>query len=105
MPEIACRHHAAVLECDRSDHQVKWSDLDRLLSERGFEFPKEACNGISNREHLEILQKGLKYGDILRRAPFPNTDDASVSDIQATGLKALGGPDLQATRLWWDVEN
>lgn len=45
----------------------------------------------------------LKAGDLIRRMPFPNTDDASIQDIQTTGLKALGGPDLQATRLWWDV--
>ena len=46
----------------------------------------------------------LSDGDLIRRMPFPNTDDASIRDIQATGLKALGGADLQATRLWWDVD-
>lgn len=46
----------------------------------------------------------LKEGDLVRRMLFPNTDDASLQDIQTTGLKALGGPDQQATRLWWDVE-
>lgn len=46
----------------------------------------------------------LKFGDIIRRAPFPDTDDASVSDIIATGLDALGGEDYQATRLWWDID-
>lgn len=46
----------------------------------------------------------LKDGDLVRRMLFPNTDDASLQDIQTTGLKALGGPDQQATRLWWDVE-
>ena len=43
-------------------------------------------------------------GNIIRRMPFPNTDDSSIRDIQATGLKALGGADLQATRLWWDID-
>lgn len=46
----------------------------------------------------------LSEGSIIRRMPFPNTDDASIRDIQATGLDALGGADLQATRLWWDVD-
>ncbi len=46
----------------------------------------------------------LKYGDIIRRAPFPDTDDASVVDIINSGLDALGGEDYQATRLWWDVD-
>lgn len=44
----------------------------------------------------------LDYGDIIRRAPFPDTDDASVEDIINTGLDALGGEDYQATRIWWD---
>lgn len=45
----------------------------------------------------------LKYGDIIRRAPFPDTDDASVTDILETGLDALGGEDWQSTRIWWDI--
>lgn len=46
----------------------------------------------------------LEEGDIIRRCVFPNTDDSSLRDIQETGLSALGGPDQQATRLWWDVD-
>ena len=46
----------------------------------------------------------LQFGDIIRRCVFPNTDDASIKDIQESGLDALGGPDQQATRLWWDVK-
>lgn len=46
----------------------------------------------------------LSYGDIIRRCPFPDTDDASVADITETGLEALGGEDYQATRIWWDKE-
>ena len=46
----------------------------------------------------------LKAGGIIRRMPFALTDDASIVDIQTTGLSALGGSDLQATRLWWDVD-
>lgn len=42
-------------------------------------------------------------GEMIRRMPFPGTDDASLLDIQTTGLNALGGADEQATRLWWDV--
>lgn len=46
----------------------------------------------------------LNEGDLIRRMPFPGTDDASLLDIQTTGLNALGGQDLQGTRLWWDVD-
>ena len=46
----------------------------------------------------------LHDGDVIRRMPFPGYDDASILDIQTTGLPALGGADQQATRLWWDVD-
>ncbi len=46
----------------------------------------------------------LRQGDIIRRCPFPDTDDSSVADILDTGLDALGGEDYQATRIWWDVD-
>ena len=46
----------------------------------------------------------LEYGDMIRRMPFPGRDDEdTVDDIIKTGEPALGGIDLQATRLWWDV--
>ena len=46
----------------------------------------------------------LRYGDIIRRMVFPNTDDSSQRDIERTGLDSLGGEDWQSTRLWWDVD-
>lgn len=54
--------------------------------------------------NVEEGDGSLKAGDLVRRILFPNSDDASLKDIQATGLKALGGPDQQATRVWWDVK-
>lgn len=53
--------------------------------------------------NVEDGDGSLKAGDLVRRMLFPNNDDAALKDIQATGLKALGGTDQQATRLWWDV--
>ena len=29
---------------------------------------------------------------------------STAKRIKASGLPALGGPDLQSTRLWWDVD-
>lgn len=54
--------------------------------------------------NVEEGDGSLKPGGLVRRILFPNSDDASLKDIQATGLKALGGPDQQATRVWWDVK-
>lgn len=54
--------------------------------------------------NVEEGDGSLKPGDLVRRILFPNTDDASLKDIKSTGLKSLGGPDKQATRVWWDVK-
>lgn len=42
--------------------------------------------------------------NIIRRMIFPGSDDSYIKDIKTTGIKALGGADLQATRLWWDAD-
>lgn len=46
----------------------------------------------------------LVQGDMIRRIPWNATDPITKGNIEASGLNALGGPDLQATRLWWDVQ-
>ncbi len=46
----------------------------------------------------------IQEGDMIRRIPWQATDPQVQANIQATGLQALGGPDLQATRLWWDLD-
>ena len=46
----------------------------------------------------------LFLGDIIRRIPWVPTDPAGREMVKNSGLKALGGEDEQATRLWWDVE-
>lgn len=47
----------------------------------------------------------LAQGEIIRRQLLPTGDiDAGVQDVQTSGLKALGGDDKQATRVFWDVD-
>lgn len=45
----------------------------------------------------------LGPGDIIRRVPWASTDPIQQKYINATGILHLGGDDLQATRIWWDV--
>ena len=42
----------------------------------------------------------IKQGEMIRRIPW-RLDDPK---LQEAAVAALGGPDLQATRLWWDAE-
>ena len=46
----------------------------------------------------------IKAGEMIRRIPWRITDPVQLGYVEATGIPALGGPDLQATRLWWDVD-
>ena len=46
----------------------------------------------------------IKQGGIIRRIPWVPTDPISVNMVEFSGIPALGGPDEQATRLWWDVD-
>lgn len=100
---------------------VKWNDtedretkLEKIITQKYIAiFPNsmEAWGEMRRTGYPKMFpvlnvsdgDKSLKQGDLVRRMLFPNNDDASLKDIQATGLKALGGADQQATRVWWDV--
>ena len=46
----------------------------------------------------------IKEGEMIRRIPWAPTDPAGKEMVNNSGIPALGGPDKQATRLWWDVK-
>jgi hypothetical protein len=46
----------------------------------------------------------IKQGEMIRRIPWNASDPIVQQLIEASGIPTLGGPDLQATRLWWDVD-
>ena len=46
----------------------------------------------------------IPQGELIRRIPWQSTDPIELEKINTTGIPALGGPDKQATRLWWDVD-
>ncbi len=69
-----------------------WNDLRRTGYPRIFPvLPEDTGDG------------SLSAGEIIRRIPFSASDEATKQDIATSGLKAIGGPDLQATRIWWDL--
>lgn len=101
---------------------VKWNDgdsneikLEKIITQKyiaAFPFSFEPWTDMRRTGYPKMFpvlnaDEGdgtLRTGDLIRRMVFPNTDDSSVRDIEATGLEALGGEDWQSTRLWWDVE-
>lgn len=53
----------------------------------------------------EMGDGSLANGALIRRILFPGRKlQAGVEDIQNSGLEALGGPDQQSTRVFWDTD-
>ena len=46
----------------------------------------------------------IEQGEMIRRIPWAPTDPRMIEIVNQYGIPALGGPDKQATRLWWDVD-
>ena len=101
---------------------VKWNDsdsqetkLEKIITQKyiaGFPNSLEAWVDLRRTGYPRLFNMlnmadgdgSLKDGDVIRRIPFAGTtDNATLEEINATGLKALGGDDKQGTRLWWDV--
>ena len=71
-----------------------WSDMRRTG------YPK-----IFPVLNVEDGDGSLQQGDLIRRMPFPGTENEAVQqDIITSGLDALGSEDKQDVRLWWDTE-
>ena len=77
-----------------SVEEPAWNDLRRTG------YPK-----IFPVLNVEDGDGSLVQGDLIRKIPLPGRDtSAGLSDIQTSGIEALGGTDTQGTRVWWDVE-
>lgn len=53
----------------------------------------------------EYSDGSLVDGDMMRRIPLPGRKTSpGLADINSSGVEALGGPDKQATRVFWDIQ-
>ena len=103
---------------------VKWNDgddpetkLEKIITQKYialFPYSYEAWTEMRRTGYPKIFpvlnpQLGdgsLQYGDLIRRMPLPHGDtQAGMEDIQNSGIEALGGADLQATRVFWDTQD
>ena len=101
---------------------VKWNDadskevkLEKIITQKYlalFPLSTEAWTELRRTGYPQIFPAlnpddgdgSLEYGDIIRRIPWVPTDPRIQGIVSQYALPALGGEDLQATRLWWDVE-
>lgn len=103
---------------------VKWNDgddpetkLEKIITQKYiaiFPYSYEAWTDMRRTGYPKIFpvlnpQLGdgsLRFGDLIRRMTLPHGDlPAGHEDIETSGLEALGGPDQQATRVFWDRED
>ncbi len=102
---------------------VKWNEgdapevkLEKIITQKYlalFPFSVEAWTELRRTGYPKIFpvmnaaeygDGSLNDGDLIRRIPFPGRGTTvGLDDITSTGIDALGGGDLQATRVWWDV--
>lgn len=101
---------------------VKWNEsdspetkLEKIITQKYIAlFPdsKEAWTELRRTGYPKLFpvlnasdgDGSIKQGEMIRRIPYRYTDPVQLGYWEATGLPALGGPDVQATRLWWDVD-
>ena len=81
----------------------KYIALFPLSTEAWTELRRTGYPKLFNVLNADDGDGSLQYGDIIRRIPWNASDPISKGNIEATGINALGGEDVQATRLWWDV--
>lgn len=79
-----------------------WVDLRRTGYPRLFPVlnPDDGDGSLNMGDNADYCS-GM---NIIRRLPWFTDDPQTKEDLNATGLPALGGPDQQGTRLWWDVD-
>lgn len=92
------------------------NQIGKIITQKyiaGFPYSYEAWNDLRRTGYPKIFpvlnvedgDGSLVQGDLIRKIPLPGRDtSAGLSDIQTSGIEALGGTDTQGTRVWWDVE-
>ena len=102
---------------------VKWNDtddketkLEKIITQKYialFPLSTEAWTELRRTGYPKLFpvlnpedgDGSLQYGDIIRRIPWVPTDPRIIEIVNQYGIPALGGPDKQATRLWWNVDS
>ena len=82
----------------------KYIALFPLSTEAWAEMRRTGYPKVFDVQNPDDGDGSLFLGDIIRRIPWVPTDPAGKEMVKNSGLKALGGDDEQATRLWWDVD-
>ena len=101
---------------------VKWNDgddnetkLEKIITQKYialFPLSTEAWTELRRTGYPKLFpvlntddgDGSIEQGEMIRRIPWVPTDPIAAAMVENSGVPALGGPDEQATRLWWDVD-
>ena len=101
---------------------VKWDDgenneikLEKIITQKYlalFPLSTEAWTELRRTGYPKLFpvlntddgDGSIAPGEMIRRIPWVPTDPTIMNAVNGSGIPALGGPDEQATRLWWDVD-
>lgn len=101
---------------------VKWNDaddnetkLEKIITQKYialFPISTEAWTEMRRTGYPKVFpvlntddgDGSIPQGEMIRRIPWVPTDPVALGMVETSGIPALGGPDEQATRLWWDVD-
>ena len=101
---------------------VKWNDndtkevkLEKIITQKYlaiFPLSTEAWTEMRRTGYPKVFpvlnpddgDGSIAKGEMIRRIPWVPTDPRIQGIVNQYGLPALGDADLQATRLWWDVD-
>ena len=112
-PDMASVTTIGVAWDDSDDNETK---LEKIITQKyiaAYPYPYEPWVDLRRTGYPKVFpvlnpedgDGSLSDGEIIRRMPWAETDASTIQDIEDTGLDALGGDDLQATRLWWDTDD
>ena len=101
---------------------VKWNDdedsetkLEKIITQKYialFPLSTEAWTELRRTGYPKLFpvlntddgDGSIKQGEMIRRIPWVPIEPAAINMVETSGIRELGGPDEQATRLWWDVD-
>ena len=103
---------------------VKWNEsddretkLEKIITQKYlslFPYSNEAWTEMRRTGYPKLFpvlnaadygDGSLNDGDLIRRMPLPGRGTTvGLDDINTSGIDAIGGNDVQATRVWWDID-
>ena len=103
---------------------VKWNEsddretkLEKIITQKYlslFPYSNEAWTEMRRTGYPKLFpvlnaadygDGSLNDGDLVRRIPLPGRGTTvGLDDINTSGIDAIGGNDVQATRVWWDID-